>query len=82
MLDEMKETFLATISHELRSPLVSAQGYIDLLRSGEMGRLNEDAKAGLDVANKNIDHLIKLIDDLLTLSSLTAKAAIVQCGAG
>jgi PAS domain S-box-containing protein len=73
MLDEMKETFLATISHELRSPLVSARGYVDLLRSGEMGQINDDAKAGLDVANKNINHLIKLIDDLLTLSSLTAK---------
>ncbi|MHC4660229.1 MAG: sensor histidine kinase [Planctomycetota bacterium] len=77
-LDEMKDAFLETISHELRSPLLSARGYIDLLRAGQMGPLSEDAKVGLGVAHRNIEELITLIGDLITLSSLTARGEEIK----
>jgi PAS domain S-box-containing protein len=65
-----KDQFLATLSHELRSPLNVMLGWTQMLRSGDM---SEDAIArGFDVLERSVRLQAKLIDDLLDVSRIIA----------
>ncbi len=65
-IDEMKSNFLANVSHELQTPLVSIRGYTEMILKGRMGPLTEEQERGLKVALRNVDRLIGLIDSLLS----------------
>lgn len=67
-LDEMKNNILSTISHELRTPLVSIRGYSEWILSGRVGPVTSAMEKGLKISIKNVDKLVSLIDELLTLS--------------
>ncbi|MBI2933387.1 MAG: hybrid sensor histidine kinase/response regulator [Planctomycetes bacterium] len=69
-LDRMKDNFLANVSHELRTPLVSSIGYIDLILDGGTGPVPVPMEKGLRVAYRNLERLLVLIEDLLTLARL------------
>jgi signal transduction histidine kinase len=65
-----KDQFLATLSHELRSPLNVMKGWIQMLRSGE---LTPDAAArGFDVLERSVRLQANLIEDLLDVSRIVA----------
>ena len=65
-----KDQFLATLSHELRSPLNVMLGWIRMLRSGQV---NPEAMArGLDVLDRSVRLQSKLIEDLLDVSRIVA----------
>jgi len=70
---DLRKQFIADISHELKSPLFSAQGYVLTLLDGAI----EDKKVRekfLKKAARNLDYLDILIQDLLTLSQIESKA--------
>ena len=69
-LDELKTRFLATVSHELRSPLTSIVSYADLIR--DEGGLPPTAARFLDVIARNAERITKLVGDLLLLSRIEA----------
>jgi PAS domain S-box-containing protein len=69
-LDEMKSSLLANVSHELHTPLVSIKGYTEMILKRKLGPLTPEQERGLQVANKNIDRLIELIDNLLSFARL------------
>jgi PAS domain S-box-containing protein len=69
-LDELKTRFLATVSHELRSPLTSIVSYAELIRDEE--RLSPTAARFLDVISRNAERITKLVGDLLLLSRIEA----------
>lgn len=69
-LDELKTRFLATVSHELRSPLTSIVSYADLIR--DEGELSSTAGRFLDVIARNAERITKLVGDLLLLSRIEA----------
>jgi len=63
-----KDQFLATLSHELRSPLNVMLGWIQMLRAGQM---NDDSVArGFDVLDRSVRLQAKLIEDLLDVSRI------------
>jgi PAS domain S-box-containing protein len=63
-----KDQFLATLSHELRSPLNVMNGWIQMLRSGQ---ISPDAAArGFDVLERSVRLQAKLIEDLLDVSRI------------
>jgi PAS domain S-box-containing protein len=65
-----KDQFLATLSHELRSPLNVMIGWIQMLRSGQ---ISPDAAArGFDVLERSVRLQAKLIEDLLDVSRIVA----------
>jgi signal transduction histidine kinase len=67
-LNRMKDQFLANCSHELKTPLVSGMGYVDLLLSGGMGPLESRQAKGLQIAYRNLERLLGLIENLLALA--------------
>lgn len=67
-LNRMKDQFLANCSHELKTPLVSGMGYVDLLLSGGMGPLEPRQDKGLRIAYRNLERLLGLIENLLALA--------------
>lgn len=70
--DAEKSAFVASVSHELRSPLTSIKGALGLIRAGAAGQVSEKSQGMLDIASRNIDRLIALINDLLDLEKLNA----------
>ena len=73
-----KSAFLATMSHELRTPLNAIIGYQALLDEGISGELNEAQRAQLQRIRASANHLLGLIDEVLTFSRLDAGKELVQ----
>ena len=67
-LNQMKDQFLANCSHELKTPLVSGMGYVDLMLSGGMGAVDPRQEKGLRIAHRNLERLLGLIENLLALA--------------
>ncbi len=61
----MQREFISTVSHELRTPLTSIRGSLGLLVSGTVGPVPERAQSLLQIAKKNCERLVLLINDLL-----------------
>jgi PAS domain S-box-containing protein len=76
-LDQAKTDFVSRISHELRSPLTSVLGYLELLGGGEPGPLTREQRRMLEVINRNGRRLLALIEDLLLLSRIEAGAVTI-----
>ena len=75
---QAKSAFLATMSHELRTPLNAIIGYQSLLQEGISGSLNDKQLAQLTRLRASADHLLGLIDEILTFSRLDAGKEVVQ----
>lgn len=69
-IDQMKSDFLASVTHELRSPLTSLRMYIDLFLKGAAGELTEKAKKFLTIMNGSNKRLSRFIDDLLDMAKI------------
>ncbi len=72
-LDRLKDEFISTVSHELRSPLTSIRGALGLLSSGILGDVNEKAANLLRIATTNSDRLVRLINDILDLERMKSR---------
>ncbi|GGM60659.1 ATP-binding protein [Dactylosporangium sucinum] len=71
-LDVAKSDFVATVSHEFRTPLTNVIGHLEVLTSGDAGELNPAQARMLGVIGRNADRLRALIEDLLTISKVEA----------
>jgi PAS domain S-box-containing protein len=69
-IERMKQEFVAMVSHDLRTPLTSIQGFLTLLETGMYGELNEGGAQNLSIAESNISRLIALINDLLDIEKM------------
>jgi two-component system phosphate regulon sensor histidine kinase PhoR len=52
-LDRMKDDFVASVSHELRTALTSIRGYLELLREGDAGELTEEQHQFISIVERN-----------------------------
>jgi signal transduction histidine kinase len=66
-LERMKDEFVLTASHELRSPLTSVQGFAELLLL-EKDQLSEKHTETVEIIIDNTRHLVRLLNDLLDLA--------------
>jgi len=71
-IDETKEEFYATLSHELRSPLTSVREAAHLLRDGVPGSLNPKQARLVTLIGHSTDRLLRLVNQMLELSRLRA----------
>jgi PAS domain S-box-containing protein len=65
-----KDAFLAVLSHELRNPLSPIRHGVDLLLTD--ATLGERARDVVPVIDRQVDHLCRLVDDLLDLTRISA----------
>jgi len=63
--DLQKNEFIGMISHELKTPLVPINGYLDLILAGKYGDVNEKIKSKLEIVKANSSTLLNMISDLL-----------------
>lgn len=69
-VDRMKQDFVAMVSHDLRTPLTSIQGFLELLSVNAYGELSGVGKESLSVTEGNISRLIAMVNDLLDIEKM------------
>lgn len=68
--DRLKQEFTSTLSHELRTPLTSIIGSLQLVNAGVLGDLNPDQLELTEVAERNGQRLLDLINDILDIEKI------------
>lgn len=67
--DVARREFLTNVAHELRTPLMAASGYLQILQQGSM--LNQEQLAhALDTVSRNIHQIVTLVNDILFLQEM------------
>ncbi|MDP1847491.1 MAG: ATP-binding protein [Solirubrobacteraceae bacterium] len=69
-LEQAKSDFVATASHELRSPLTSIKGFIELLETTDNANLTERQREFIRIALQSTDRLVELVNDLLDIARI------------
>jgi signal transduction histidine kinase len=57
------------LAHSLRTPLTALKGAIDILNSGQAGELEESQRRFVGIAQRNVDRMIELVEELLESSA-------------
>jgi signal transduction histidine kinase len=70
-LERAKSEFVATASHELRSPLTSIKGFVELLERSPEG-MSDRQREFVDIILKSTDRLVDLVNDLLDVARIEA----------
>lgn len=68
--DRLKASFLATVSHELKTPLTSILGYSEMLMEGIAGPMTDEQRGYLQTVHEKGQHLLDMITGLLDLSKM------------
>ena len=74
-LERMKSNFLSVVSHELKTPLHSIKGFVEIILMGKTGSINELQRDFLDTVKQQTDNLQRQINDLLEFSRLESGQA-------
>ncbi|HPN14213.1 MAG TPA: ATP-binding protein [Spirochaetota bacterium] len=72
VLDKMKNDFLATTTHELRTPLHGIMGITESIADGTLGPVNEEQKENLELVKSCADQLNGLVGEILDFSKIRA----------
>ena len=70
--DKAKSELISVVSHDLRTPLTSIVGYLEVIRDGEAGPLTAEQERFLAIVKRNADRLLTLANDLLFISRAEA----------
>ncbi len=71
-MERMKSEFISTVSHELRTPLTSIRGSLDFVATSSAGSLDDAGRRLLDMARRNCDRLVLLINDILDIDKIAS----------
>jgi signal transduction histidine kinase len=71
-LDRLRNDFIATVSHDLRTPLTAARAGLAMLEMRMAEHLGSDDRELLETSRRNVEYLHILIGDLLTFNQLEA----------
>ena len=76
--DRLKDEFVALVSHDLRTPLTSIIGYLELALDEP---LPAEVRSYLEVVARNSDRLLRLVEDLLFIARLQAGKLVLETSA-
>ena len=71
-----KDEFLATLGHELRSPMTAIRGWIRMLRTG--GLADDEAKTALEMIESSTKVQAHIVEDLMDVSKIIAGKAMIE----
>jgi len=69
-VERMQTEFVSMVSHELRTPLTSIRGAIGLVLGNATGALEQKTRELLDMADRNSERLVLLINDILDMDKI------------
>jgi PAS domain S-box-containing protein len=86
-LEQRKDEFISFASHELKTPITSIKGYLQLIQKNHLKEIELDVKKHIQKMDSQVSKLIKLINDLLDISKIqsgkisynAAKVDLNQC---
>ncbi|OGR89480.1 MAG: hypothetical protein A3A86_00145 [Elusimicrobia bacterium RIFCSPLOWO2_01_FULL_60_11] len=71
-LDEMKDSFLHSITHDLRNPMTSIQGFIKFLIDQKSGPINDAQRTMLETMDRASARFLDMINDILDIAKMDA----------
>lgn len=77
LTEQIRKDFVANASHELRTPLTLIQGYIETLQGGMIDDADA-ARHSLRVMEKHGKRIVRIVEDMLTISRLESEAAVLN----
>jgi NtrC-family two-component system sensor histidine kinase KinB len=77
-LEMMKDDFLNYITHDLRNPLGSAMGFLDVLMKGTAGVLNTDQTSIVASVRRSTSRLMAMINNILDIAKMESGRAKLQ----
>ncbi len=80
MLDRAKDGFLSNVSHELKTPLTTVRGYIEMLESGSLGEMSEPQRSAVNVMARNVERLGLLIEEMIEFSKMEIRGLRLEIG--
>ena len=63
-----RREFLTNVAHELRTPLMVASGYLQMMQKGTMDK--EQLSTGVDAISRNVQQIVSLVNDILFLQEM------------
>jgi signal transduction histidine kinase len=75
--ENLKRSFLMSVTHELRTPLTAIRGHVEAIREGVVSE-PEQVQASLDIVAAETDRLERLVGDVLDLAKLQAHRFTVR----
>jgi signal transduction histidine kinase len=75
-LDSLKAQFITHINHELRTPIMTLQGYVEYLRMGHASLPEEEVDSALESAGRSADTLVALLNNILDIRRIEANQII------
>ena len=71
-LNNSKDEFISLASHQLRTPATAVKQYVAMLRAGYAGKISKPQARMLDIAYRNNERQLEIIEDLLRVASIDA----------
>ena len=69
-IEKIKNEFISTVSHEMRTPLTSIRGSLGLIAGGAMGEVAPDINNLIKISINNTERLIRMINDILDIDRI------------
>ncbi|WMJ77141.1 MULTISPECIES: sensor histidine kinase [unclassified Sedimentibacter] len=77
-LEQMREEWIANISHDIKTPLASIKGYAEILSDDEYEFSKEEIQSYAETINKKSNYIKELVDDLNLTTKLKNKASMLD----
>ncbi len=77
-LEMLKDEYLSIVSHELRTPLAIIKSAVTHLRDGLGDRFSDQEIKYLEMSQRNIDRLVRIVNEILELSRLESRRATIH----
>ncbi|MCL4363691.1 ATP-binding protein [Patescibacteria group bacterium] len=78
-LDKLKDEFVSMASHELRTPMTAVKNYL-WLALDKLSKTNPEVTEYLNIASTSTNRLLKLVEDMLTISRIEGKRLVLEKG--